>query len=69
MPEKVTVEPMDHSKKNSPIARPVEDQSTVLMSTASRTCFWNGEEFSESDQIECKGKTYECNLGHWVQEN
>lgn len=69
MPEKVTVEPMDRDKKNSPIAGPVEDQSTVLMAAASRTCFWNGQEFSDSDQVECEGETYECSLGHWVQKD
>ncbi|MGI9336154.1 MAG: hypothetical protein ACR2RL_23655 [Gammaproteobacteria bacterium] len=69
MSEKVTVEPMDRGQKNSPIAGPVEDQSTVLMTAATNTCFWNGQEFSDGDHVECEGEAYECSLGHWVKQD
>ncbi|MGI9336110.1 MAG: hypothetical protein ACR2RL_23435 [Gammaproteobacteria bacterium] len=67
MSEPVTVESMDGTKKNSPIAKPVEDQSTVLMSAASGKCFWNDREFVDGDRVLCNGTEYECSLGHWAE--
>jgi len=65
---KVTpVEPMDKKKKNSPIAGPIEEESTVMMDTASKRCYWNDQEFQEGDVVSADGVQYECNLGQWVK--
>jgi hypothetical protein len=65
MAEKTTVAPMDPGKHNSPVAGPMEGESTVMLDAAATKCFWNGQEFPDGAQVECEGKTYECTYGRW----
>jgi len=60
------VQPMDSSKENSPVAGPIEDETTVVLSTAKRTCVWNGETYVEGAYVNDGSRTYECHLGQWV---
>ena len=69
MSDKVSVGPQDKSQKNSTIAGPVEEEATVMMNTASKVCFWNGQEFPEGQLVESEGVTYECSLGQWVKSS
>lgn len=67
MPKPIPVEPMDKSKKNSAIAGPIEEESTVMMDTSSKSCHWNGQEFDEGTIVCDNGTAYECSLGQWVK--
>ena len=67
MSEKTTVAPQDAGKKNSPIAKPAEEESTVTLDGAQRTCHWNDVEFADGSSVCCEGKVFECSLGHWVE--
>lgn len=67
MSEKTSVEPMDQSKKNSPVSGPTSDEATVMLDNAASKCFWNGQEFNEGQQVDCQGKVYECSYGQWVE--
>lgn len=66
MSDKVTVQPMDPSQKNSPVMDSTSEESTVMMDVAGTACHWNGQEFSEGTMLQCEGKTYECAFGRWV---
>jgi hypothetical protein len=68
MSEKISVEAMDPSKKNSPVAGPIEDESTVMLDKASKVCYWNDQEFKEGQVIESEGAEYECNFGQWIKQ-
>ena len=68
MSGKVSVEAMDHSKKNSPVAGPIEDESTVMLDQASKVCYWNDQEFQEGQVVESEGCEYECNFGQWIKQ-
>ena len=68
MSGKVSVEAMDHSKKNSPVAGPIEDESTVMLDQASKVCYWNDQEFQEGQVVESEGREYECNFGQWIKQ-
>ena len=68
MSEKISVEAMDHSKKNSPVAGPIEEESTVMLDQASKVCYWNDQEFTEGQVVECEGGSYECTFGQWIKE-
>ena len=69
MSEKISVEAMDHSKKNSPVAGPIEEESTVMLDQASEVCFWNDQEFKEGQMVESEGSEYECNFGQWIRQS
>ena len=62
------VEPMDPNKKNSQIAGPVSDEATVIMNTASDSCVWNDQTYSEGSVVENEGVNYECHMGQWVKK-
>ena len=68
MSEKIPVEAMDHSKKNSSVAGPIEEESTVMLDQASKICYWNGREFKEGQVVRSEGSTYECTFGKWIKE-
>ncbi|MDX1432393.1 MAG: hypothetical protein R3286_08065 [Gammaproteobacteria bacterium] len=68
MADKVTVEAMDKSKQNSPVAGPIEEESTVMLDKASKVCYWNDQEFHEGQIVECGGETFECTFGQWVKQ-
>lgn len=68
MSEKISVEAMDHSKKNSPVAGPIEEESTVMLDKASEVCYWNDQEFKEGQLVESEGTEYECNFGQWIKQ-
>lgn len=68
MSEKVSVDPMDASKSNSPLAGPVSDEATVMLDNAASKCEWNGQEFDEGQLVECQGEVYACNYGQWVKQ-
>ena len=67
MSEKISVEPMDSNKNNSPVTDPESDEATVMLSNAASKCVWNGQEFNEDQLVECQGEVYECNYGKWVK--
>jgi len=67
MADVTRVEPMDPDKKNSPIAGPVEDESTVMLDKAATQCFWNDQVFEEGALVEDAGSRYECSLGQWIK--
>lgn len=67
MADKIAVQAMDPSMKNSPIAGPVEEESTVMLDAASKICHWNGQEFDDGQVIDCAGQAYECSFGQWVK--
>jgi hypothetical protein len=67
MSEKISVEAMDHSKKNSPVAGPIEEESTVMLDQASKVCYWNDQKFSEGQFVESEGAAYECTFGQWIK--
>ncbi|MEE8285312.1 MAG: hypothetical protein V3R72_01300 [Gammaproteobacteria bacterium] len=69
MSEKVSVEAMDHGKKNSPVAGPIEEESTVMLDQVSKVCYWNDQEFNEGQFVECEGSEYECTFGQWIKES
>ena len=66
MSDKVTVEAIDQSKKNSPVAGPVQEDATVMMDTASNVCHWNGQEFPDGQVVVADGVEYECSYGQWI---
>jgi len=68
MADKVSVQTMDPSKQNSPIAGPIEEESTVMLDQAAKVCYWNDQEFKEGQIVECDGDTYECTFGQWVKQ-
>ena len=67
MSEKISVEVMDHSKKNSPVAGPIEEESTVMLDQASKVCYWNDQEFKEGQVVGTEGNEYECTFGQWIK--
>ncbi len=69
MSEKVSVEAMNHSKKNSPVAGPIEEESTVMLDQASKVCYWNDQEFKEGQLVENEGIEYESNFGQWIKQS
>ena len=68
MSDKISVEAMDPSKKNSPVAGPIEEESTVMLDKASKVCYWNDQEFKEGQVVESDGAEYECNFGQWIKQ-
>jgi len=66
MSDSTSVSPMDPNKKNSPVANPMDEQATVMLSHAKTTCSWNAQEFTDGQLVECEGKRYECSYGQWV---
>jgi len=69
MSDPITVEPMDSSQKNSPVAGPVEEESTVMMDAASNVCLWNGQQYDDGQMVSCDGTTYECSFGQWIKHS
>lgn len=69
MSDKISVEAMDPSKKNSPVAGPIEEESTVMLDKASKVCYWNDQEFKEGQVVESDGAEYECNFGQWIKQD
>ena len=67
MAEKTQVAPRNPNQKNSPLAGPIETESTVVLKTATSGCVWNGRSFAEGDRVESEGVVYECSLGQWVK--
>ncbi len=67
MSEKTSVKSMDHSKKNSPVAGPIEEESTVMLDQANKVCYWNDQKFSEGQLVESDGTVYECTFGQWIK--
>ncbi len=61
------VDPRNPASRNSPIAGPVDAEATVVMQTAARSCFWNGQAYPEGARVRAEGVIYECNLGNWVR--
>lgn len=56
-------------KRMSRIYDPTEDDPTLSVATAKKTCFWNGEEFAPGSMIRTPdGATYECFFGWWKRE-
>ncbi len=68
MSKKIPVEAMDHSEKNSSVAGPIEEESTVLLDQASKVCYWNDREFTEGQVVTSEGSAYECTFGQWIKE-
>ncbi len=68
MSEKIPVDAMDHSKNNSPVAGPIEEESTVMLDQASEICYWNDQEFKEGQVVDSEGSEYECNFGQWIKQ-
>lgn len=62
-----SVQQMDPSKENSPLAGPVDEEATVMLNTAKNTCVWNGETYNEGDRVNDGTSTYECSYGQWVK--
>ena len=60
------VQPRDPALDNSPIAGPIEEESTVRLDQAAKGCVWNGQAFGPGERIEAEGVCYECSLGTWV---
>jgi len=69
MSNPTAVSTMDQSKQNSPISKPIEEQATVMLSNAKTTCWWNDQEFSDGQVVECDGKRYACDYGQWVPQD
>ena len=69
MPEITRVEAMDPSQQNSPVTGPIEQESTVLMDAAKKTCVWNGQEFPDGALVCSDGTSYECGFGNWVKRS
>ncbi len=69
MSEKIRVEAMDRSKNNSPVAGPIEEESTVMLDQASKVCYWNDQEFKEGQFVESEGSEYECTFGQWIKQS
>ncbi len=67
MAKPVPVEPMDPKKENSPVAGPIEEESTVMMDSTDKSCYWNGKRFDEGTVVCDNGTAYECSLGQWVK--
>ncbi len=67
MSDKITVQAMDSSKKNSAVTGPVTEEATVMMNAAAKFCIWNDQQFDEGQVVACDGVSYECSLGKWVQ--
>jgi hypothetical protein len=67
MSEKIPVASMDHSKKNSPVAGPIEEESTVMLDQANKVCYWNDQKFTEGQLVESGGTVYECTFGQWIK--
>ncbi len=61
------VGPMDPNKKNSQVAVPAEEESTVLLNTAQKVCYWNDQEFTEGASVCDNGVVCECSFGKWVK--
>ncbi len=68
MSEKVSVDPMDANKNNSPVSSPESDEATVMLDNAASKCAWNGQEFDEGQLVDCQGEVYECSYGQWVKQ-
>ena len=68
---RTVVSARDATQRNSPTTGSVEDESTVLIATASRVCYWNGKRFEDGSEIEVhdSGDIYVCSLGHWVNRD
>ena len=67
MADVTAVDPQDPSKKNSPIMKDMESESTVVLDAASRVCVWNDQDFPEGAQVASDGVVYECSFGNWVK--
>jgi hypothetical protein len=68
MSEKVSVDPMDANKNNSPVTGPASDEPTVVLNNAASKCVWNDLEFDEDQLVDCQGEVYECSYGQWVKQ-
>ena len=68
MSEKVSVDPMDANKNNSPVTGPTSDEPTVMLNNAASKCVWNDQEFDEDQLVDCQGEVYECSYGQWVKQ-
>lgn len=69
MADPLAVSAQDPSQRNSPLSDAVENESTVLIATAARVCYWNGERHEEGANVQTGSAIYECSLGHWVRRN
>lgn len=67
MSDATKVDPMDPARRNSPIAVPAEEESTVALDTANRHCTWNDREFGDGERVCEAGAVYECSFGKWVK--
>jgi hypothetical protein len=68
MSGKTPVEPMDPSKKNSPVTGPIEEESTVMLDGSQNSCYWNGQEYPEGTVLCAEGTVFECSFGKWVKQ-
>ncbi len=62
----IDVAPMDPNKRNSAIAGPIAEESTMQLAQANTPCFWNDEEFAAGTKIVSNGTCYECSFGNWL---
>ena len=67
MNEPKSVAAMDHAKKNSPLAGPIEEEATVVLDLAKPECFWNGEEFADGSKVSDGQHIYVCSVGKWLK--
>jgi hypothetical protein len=61
------VDAMDDGKKNSPVTVATEEESTVMMNSANKTCVWNDQQFTDGDHVCSGGTVYECSFGKWIK--
>lgn len=61
------VSTQDKTQRNSPVSNSLESESTVLIATAARVCYWNGTRYEEGSSVSADGNIYDCSLGHWVR--
>lgn len=67
MSDVTKVDPMDPAQRNSPITVPADEDATVMLDGASRTCTWNDQDFTDGDRVCDAGSVYECSFGKWVK--
>jgi len=69
MSDPLEVQPMDSSKRNSPVSGPVEDEATVMLDGGNNKCHWNDQEYDDGQVVVSEGARYECSYGQWIKED
>lgn len=68
MSDETQVQSMDPNQQNSTVSGPVDEEATVMLDMAQKTCIWNGQSFSEGAIVNDGSAAYECNYGQWVKK-